>query len=120
MQVTHVCNVKVKNIRPEYNNLEEWMADSENVYIGRKGIVFIDGERFPKKDSVWANPYKITDADTRKSVIKKYRKYIVEKLENDEKLMKKLGSLKGKNLGCWCSPEQCHADVLVELIDKYF
>ena len=27
--------------------------------------------------------------------------------------------MKGKNLGCWCNPEPCHGDVLLELIDLY-
>lgn len=44
-----VVNCKVVNIRPQYQNLKEWMNDSDNVYVGRGGIVFIDGERFPKK-----------------------------------------------------------------------
>lgn len=25
--------------------------------------------------------------------------------------------LEGKNLGCWCKPEACHGDILVELIE---
>jgi hypothetical protein len=32
------------------------MADKNNVYIGRKGIVFIDGERFPKRDFYLGDP----------------------------------------------------------------
>jgi len=38
-----VVNVRVKSIRPKYNNLKEWIADGSNVYIGRGGVVFIDG-----------------------------------------------------------------------------
>jgi hypothetical protein len=55
-----IVNVKVKYIRPKYNNLSEWMKEPNNIYIGRKGIVFIDGIRFPKQDSTWCNPYKIS------------------------------------------------------------
>ena len=117
---TCVCNVKVKFIRPQYQDLSEWMADSNNVYVGRKGIVFINGERFPKKDSLWANPYKINKDSTRETVIDRYKKYIIEKLENDDKLMEELKLLKGKTLGCWCHPEECHADVLVKLVNEYF
>jgi hypothetical protein len=51
----------VSNIRPNYKNLEEWCNDPNNVYIGRKGIVFIDSERYPKYDSIWSNPYKINE-----------------------------------------------------------
>jgi hypothetical protein len=42
-----VVNVKVEYIRPKHKNLSEWMKDENNVYIGRKGVVFIDGKRFP-------------------------------------------------------------------------
>lgn len=56
---TNVVNVKVAFIRPQYNNLEEWMEDENNVYIGRKGVLILNGRRFPEKDSVWANPFKI-------------------------------------------------------------
>jgi hypothetical protein len=43
-----VVNVKVKHIRPEYANLKEWTSDLNNVYIGRRGIVFVNKERYPK------------------------------------------------------------------------
>lgn len=37
-----VCNCKVEFIRKKgYDNLAQWCQDSNNVYIGRKGIVFI-------------------------------------------------------------------------------
>jgi hypothetical protein len=83
--MTHVVNVKVAHIRPKYNNLREWIQDINNVYIGRKGIVLIVNpetnkkERFPKTDSIWANPYKITTTDTREIVISKYRAMIKSK-----------------------------------------
>lgn len=56
---TSVSNVKVQYIRPKYKNLKEWMDDPTNEYIGRAGAVFIDGKRFPKKASIWANPFKV-------------------------------------------------------------
>lgn len=40
-------------------NLKEWMNDPNNVYIERRGIVFIDGKRFPEQDSPYANPFKV-------------------------------------------------------------
>jgi len=48
-----VVNCKVKFIRPEYSNLEEWTFDESNVYIGRAGVVFIDKKRFPQKGSIF-------------------------------------------------------------------
>src|SRR5271165_6780821 len=111
-QKTSVCNVKVQNLRPKYKNLKEWCEDKTNVYIGRKGIVFIDGERYPKNDSIWCNPFKITDTETREKVLEKYCSYIIEKIKTN-KLETELEQLRGKNLGCWCYPEACHGDILV-------
>lgn len=75
-----VC-VKVTNIRPKYTDLKEWSEDSDNVYIGRKGIVFIKNEdrsqeRFPKKDSYYANPFKLNkNKDNLEEVLEEYREY---------------------------------------------
>lgn len=119
-----VCNVKVSHIRPEYNNLKEWCSNPNNVYIGRAGIVFIPNgnggkERYPVKDSIWANPYKITGDMTREIVLKKYEVYIRERLNTEPLLVQELLLLKGKNLGCWCCPEMCHGDILLRLIEEY-
>jgi len=47
-----VENVKVKFIRQKgYDNLEKWMDDPNNEYIGRPGVVFIDNKRFPAPGS---------------------------------------------------------------------
>jgi hypothetical protein len=113
--LANVVCVKVDKIRPNYNNLQIWMNDPNNVYIGRRGIVFIDKVRFPPHDSVWANPFKIDKDGNRDQVIQKYKEYILSKPE----LLQKLPQLKGKTLGCWCSPEKCHGDVLKELSSLY-
>lgn len=114
-----IVNCKVQYIRPIYDNLKEWVDDENNIYIGRKGVVFINKIRFPKNSSNFANPYKIGKDGTREEVILKYKKYIENKLENNKDLVSELLLLKGKNLGCWCYPEICHGNILLELIDKY-
>jgi hypothetical protein len=113
-----VVNVSVKYIRPDYENLEEWMNDDDNEYIARKGIVFINGKRFPAHDSMWANPYKINADNDRETVIELYEKYLRNLLKN-EKILKKFLKLKGKTLGCWCKPEACHGDIILKLLKKY-
>jgi hypothetical protein len=120
-----VVNCKVKFIRPEYKNLKEWIEDPNNVYIGRSGIVFIHNEnsnikeRYPKKSSPFANPFKLNKDGNRKEIIQKYKKYIKKRLDSDNDLQKLLLNMKNKNLGCWCHPEPCHGDVLIDLIKKY-
>ena len=114
-----VVNCKVKYIRPKYNNLMEWMNDENNVYIGRKGIVFINDKRFPEYSSNFSNPYKIGKDGTREEVIIKYKEYIMKRLMNEKSLVNELISLQDKNLGCWCCPEMCHGDILLELIEHF-
>ncbi len=116
---TQVVNVRVHFIRPNYSNLKEWMDDPNNIYIGRAGIVFIDNGRYPKKDSIFCNPFKLGKDGTREEVLQRYKLYIKDKLKKNPELIKELLSLKGKTLGCWCKPESCHGDILVELIEQY-
>lgn len=112
---TEVVNVKVKYIRPAYHNLADWTDDPANTYIGRRGIVFINGKRFPEQDSPFANPYKIGKGNTREDVLAQYKVYIERKIANKEV---DLEQLRGQKLGCWCKPDPCHCDILIELLEK--
>ncbi len=71
-----------------------------DVYIGRPEI--------------WGNPFTIGVHGTRKEVIKKYEEYI----RNKPNLLSQLYKLEGKILGCWCSPNACHGDVLIKLVKE--
>jgi hypothetical protein len=71
-----------------------------DVYIGR-----------PSK---WGNPYEIGRDGTRYEVINKYREYIKTKFTTKEIV----DELRGKILGCWCAPLECHGDVLSEIANK--
>ncbi len=80
-----------------------------DVYIGRP--------------SMWGNPYSSKDGTLAKyrvgsksEAIQNYEVWI----ESQPKLLEELKTLKGKLLGCWCSPKTCHGDVLVKLIQKYY
>jgi hypothetical protein len=75
----------------------------DQVYIGRGGLGY--------RASKWRNPFVIGPDGTREEVIAKYRAWIVEQPE----LMAALPDLRGKDLVCWCAPEPCHGEVLLEL-----
>ena len=66
------------------------------------------------RPSKWGNPYFIGEHGTRAEVIAKYAEYIVEQPH----LMAALHELRGRDLICWCVPEQCHAEVLLALANK--
>lgn len=71
-----------------------------DIYIGRP--------------SRWGNPFTIGKDGTREQVVEKYRDWILKQ----PKLLRDLWELKGKTLGCWCSPQACHGDVLCELVEE--
>ena len=64
----------------------------------------------------WGNPFRIGPDGDREEVIHKYREWIIERSD----LLDDLSSLIGKRLGCWCSPEPCHGNVLIELIKERY
>jgi Domain of unknown function (DUF4326) len=68
------------------------------VYVGRpaRGV----------KGSKWANPFKIPEDGDRDTVIERFRCEVLPNLDVSE--------LRGKDLVCWCAPEACHADLLLE------
>lgn len=82
-----------------------------DIYIGR-----------PSK---WGNPFShIKDGSTlaefivenREEAISKYHLWITE--GEGQYLLEDLHELKGKTLGCWCSPKPCHGDILKKLADE--
>jgi hypothetical protein len=72
----------------------------DRIYVGR-----------PSK---WGNPFVIGRDGSRDEVIAKYRAWIVR----EPALMAALHELRGQNLVCWCAPERCHAEVLIELANE--
>jgi hypothetical protein len=59
----------------------------------------------------WGNPFEIGRDGSRADVIRKYERWLVRQPH----LMNALPELRGKVLGCWCSPLPCHAEVLIRL-----
>jgi hypothetical protein len=51
---------------------------------------------------------------SREESIREYKGWLLAQPELVEKARKEL---KGKVLGCWCKPELCHGDVLVEIVE---
>ena len=72
--------------------------EPHDVYIGR-----------PSK---WGNPFVIGVDGTRAEVIEKYREWIAT---SPTLLADAKKELRGKVLGCYCAPQACHGDVLVEI-----
>ena len=73
-----------------------------DIYIGRP--------------SEWGNPFVIGKDGTREQVIEKYRQWIHSSDVKATALRRKARvALRGKVLGCWCVPEACHGDILLDI-----
>ena len=92
----NIINLKNINI-----NIKDWIADDKNVYVGR-----------PSK---WGNPYKISKKTCRKEAVNLFRNHVI----HTKDLADNVGELRGKILGCWCAPDQCHAEVLHQLAGNH-
>lgn len=83
---------------PEVLNRNRHGVPQDATYVGRP--------------SRWGNPFKIGRDGDRDEVIAKYRSFL-----NRSPELKALAreELAGRDLVCWCAPEPCHADVLLEV-----
>jgi len=61
----------------------------------------------------WGNPFVLGKHGNRDEVIAQYEAWV----RKQPHLMSALGELKGKRLGCWCSPLRCHGDILAKLAE---
>ena len=93
---------------PKVWNKRDPGVPGDAVYVGR-----------PTK---WGNPYSHKDGTkarwkvaTRDAAVDAYVQYLHETLEGRYLQHAALEELRGKDLVCWCAPERCHADVLIEI-----
>jgi hypothetical protein len=92
----------VVSLRGLHANLISW-AEAEGLYV-----------RIDRRTD-WGNPFEMPDDGGRDEVIAKYRTYY---LPHKVLLQARLPELSGKALGCWCSPEACHGDVLKGAVEE--
>jgi hypothetical protein len=94
MSVTRLVNIK---------------HEDYDIYIGR--------------GSKWGCPYTIIKdrptlakeiVGTKEEALEKYKEHVLASPE----LIAALDELEGKVLGCFCKPEKCHGDVLLELLSQ--
>lgn len=68
------------------------------------------------RETAWGNPFVLGRDGDREVVLAKYRRWVTE--SDDPTAMwirENVYKLHGKTLGCWCAPQLCHGDVLLEL-----
>jgi len=84
-----------------------------NVLNKSKLVCMPAGAVYVGRPSKWGNPYVIGKDGDRKTVIEKYRKY----LWNNKHLLGQIRELLNKDLVCYCAPEPCHGDVLLDALE---
>ncbi len=102
----HSVVVNVRKSGP-HRHLVPWLVDEGLItYVGHAG----NRHSWPGSD--FANPFVKEAKQDRTMMVRHYRDY----LRDQPGLLRRLrdGELNGRALGCWCAPEPCHADVLVE------
>ena len=103
----------IVNLKYE-GDIKSWLDNDNNAYVGRSNRFVCNAK--------WGNPYKLSKFNNRQQVIDLYTKYVL----NKKHLAESVSVLKGKVLGCYCSPNLCHAEVLhklagnIPVYKKYF
>lgn len=77
--------------------------DRCDVYIGRGGP--------------FGNPYVIGENGDRAEVLRLFKLYFRDRLKRDAPFRDKVMALKGKTIGCFCHPRDCHGHIIAEFLD---
>ena len=95
-----------------------------NVKTGAAFDVYIGRDHGQHKNEGWGNPFPLPsnyndfDEDDQKYARRRSLEQYKDHIRKQPQLMARLPELRGKRLGCWCHPEACHGDVLIELVDE--
>lgn len=65
----------------------------------------------------FGNQYIIGKHGTREEVVQKHWTNLLSRLRYDDLFLKELLKLRGKTLGCCCTPEICHGDNLLKILN---
>ena len=81
-------------------HIRDQQRTPNEVYIGR--------------GSIWGNPFVIGRDGSRDEVIEKYREYA----KDNPRIKQCLDTIRGCTLVCYCKPQACHGDVLIEMLGE--
>lgn len=73
----------------------------------------------PPNEGCFGNPFTVKEYG-REGCIERYKKYFECRIKNDSDFREAILSLKGKVLGCFCKPLDCHGDIIKEWLDNEY
>lgn len=67
------------------------------------------------RPSRWGNPYiiNVKQGRDRATVIRLYKEWLMYQLRKDTTFLE---PLRGKHLYCWCKPQACHGDMIIDIL----
>ncbi len=80
--------------------------EAYDVYIGRAGH---------GKSGYFGNPLKVSEHGA--AALTLYREFFLGRVNTDAEFRARVLALRGKRLGCFCKPAECHGDIIAEWVD---
>jgi hypothetical protein len=93
------------------HNKHHKTAPEDAIYVGRPTIF---GNPFSHLDTAGSDLIRV---QTREQAVERYREYFEVRI-TDPVFEMALEGLRGKDLVCWCAPLPCHAEVLVDYLER--
>ena len=97
---------RLKLVREGHTQVANIARDKTLIAIATQEGLYVRIDR----RTAWGNPFILGKDGDRGTVIEKYANYLTK----NPSLKNKSQDLRGKLLGCWCYPEDCHANVLIK------
>ena len=83
------------------------------IYIGRPSIFGNPFTHMPL-----ATTHAKYQCKTREEAVDKYLDWFIDKMATDASFSREIEQLKGKKLGCFCSPNPCHGDIIAHYLNN--
>jgi len=108
-EITQRDKILIQKLKNGETIVVNQTTDLATIKYAEDNDLYVRADRY----SDWGNPFEMGKDGDRNEVCLNYETHY---LPYKPSLLNKINSLKGKALGCWCSPEKCHCDSLINLI----
>lgn len=99
----------------------DWLERPQYVYVGR----FYMPKRIPygrdtyDLEGYYGNPYWLHERRSRSEACSQYAEWAKNRVMQNAEFAVRVLNLYNKSLVCWCYPEQCHANVLEDMANRF-